>query len=308
MEKNKEKILVMMSTYNGEKYIKSQLDSIENQQLDIKLDILIRDDGSTDHTVDIIKKYQKKYRNIKLIVGENIGCNASFFYLLKIADKYTYYAISDQDDVWLPNKLQVGIEKIKKIKENIPILYGTCSYIVDDDMKIHGKTQVKKKKIKLTNSIIQNFTPGHSQIMNYKLFKLLQQQNIDVRNIYVYDYWITNVAVLYGKLIFNNEPYTYYRMHRNNVVGYGLNIYLFLKERIKRFQKGDGKKIYNQIKYFYDKNEKNIPEVDKKQIYNFLNCNTKFLNRVKFIFTTKLYRQKKIETYFFKIAYLLKKY
>lgn len=308
MEENKEKILVIMSTYNGEKYIKSQLDSIENQQLNIKLDILIRDDGSTDHTVDIIRNYQNKYRNIKLITGENIGCNASFFYLLKIADKYMYYAISDQDDVWLPNKLQVGIDEIKKIKENKPILYGSCSYIVDDDMKICGKTQEKKREVKLTNSIIQNFTPGHSQIMNYKLFMLLKQDNIDVKNIYVYDYWITNIAILYGRLIFNNEPYTYYRMHRNNAIGYGLNIFLFLKERIKRFQKGDGKKIYNQIKYFYEKNEKSIPKVEKKEINKFLNYNNNFIKRIKFVFTTKLYRQKKLETLFFKVAYLFKKY
>ena len=305
MKKSNDSILVMMSTYNGEKYLRQQLDSIENQKLNIDLHILIRDDGSSDSTVNIIKEYQNKYGNIELITGENIGCNASFFYLLEKADKYTYYAISDQDDVWFSNKLQVGIDEIKKVKEDIPTLYGGCSYIVDDNMKIYGETQKKKKEIKLTNSVIQNFTPGHSQIMNYKLMNLLKQDTIDISKIYVYDYWITNIAILYGKLIFNNEPYTYYRMHKNNTVGYGSNIFSFLKERLKRFKKNDGKKIYNQITYFYEKNEANIPELEKKEIYKFIKYNTNIINRIRFIFTTK---QRRIETLFFKIAYLLKKY
>ena len=136
MSKLKNEILVLMSTYNGEKYITEQIESIENQKLDIPLNILVRDDGSKDNTVNILNKLNEKYKNIKVLQEENIGCNASFFKLFKIAEGYKYYAISDQDDIWLEDKLQRGINKIRKENIFIPILYGSCSYLMDNEGNI----------------------------------------------------------------------------------------------------------------------------------------------------------------------------
>lgn len=93
-------ITVLMSTYNGEKYLKEQLDSILNQeQVDLKL--LIRDDGSTDGTVNILKEYENSHTNIKWYSGLNLGCGKSFFQLVLDAPKSDYYAFVDQDDVWV---------------------------------------------------------------------------------------------------------------------------------------------------------------------------------------------------------------
>lgn len=254
MKKLKDEILVLMSTYNGEKYITEQIESIENQKLNIPLKLLVRDDGSTDNTINILKKLNRKYKNIKVLQEENIGCNASFFKLFKIAEGYKYYAISDQDDIWLENKLQRGIDKIKKEKNNIPILYGSCSYLMNNDGEIKGTTQKQVRDITLYNTIIQNFVPGHSDIMNDSLLQLLKEQ-IDYNNIYVYDFWITNVAMLNGKIIFDNKPSTKYRIHNTNTVGYGKSKVDWIKERINRFKKGDGSLITNQIKYFYEINK-----------------------------------------------------
>lgn len=89
-----------MSTYNGENYLKEQLDSIFNQK-EVEINLFIRDDGSMDNTVDIVKEYMVKYPNkINLIEGNNIGFANSFYYLVKINPKYEYYALSDQDDIW----------------------------------------------------------------------------------------------------------------------------------------------------------------------------------------------------------------
>ena len=307
MKKKRRGILVLMSTYNGEQYIDEQLESIENQEVDIPLNILIRDDGSTDNTVNIIRKYQDKYHNIELITGKNIGCNASFFELINYAKDFDFYAISDQDDVWIKDKLKNGINEIKKNDSNIPILYGSCSYLVRDDLIPYGKTQCQKRKILLTNSIIQNFIPGHSQIMNAKMLELLKGK-IDSSRIYVYDFWITNVAVLFGKVIFSNQPYTYYRMHTNNVIGYGKSKIAWIKERIRRFKKGDGNAIYRQVEYFYEMYSKDMSKKDSNEIKKFLKLNKDVIKRIKFILFTKLYRQKKSETIMFKLIYLLGKY
>lgn len=307
MEELKDEILVLMSTYNGEKYIEEQIDSIESQKLNIPLSILIRDDGSKDKTKEIINNLSNKYKNIKLIEGENIGCNASFFELFKIANGYKFYAISDQDDIWLADKLQRGIDKIKSEKENIPILYGSCSYLMDDEGNIKGTTQKQLRDINLYNTIIQNFVPGHSDIMNHELLLLLKRE-LDYSKIYVYDFWITNIAVLYGKLIFNNEPATKYRIHNTNTVGYGKSKIQWFKERVKRLKKGVGSQISKQISYFYEVNDSNIPKVYKDEISKFIVSNKNVLGRIKFIFSTQLYRQKIFETFLFKVAYLFGKY
>ena len=90
-----------MSTYNGEKYIKTQIDSILEQDYR-EIFLAIRDDGSTDHTVEILKQYEEKYKNISVKQEENVGVIKSFFELVQNADENSdYYAFSDQDDKWL---------------------------------------------------------------------------------------------------------------------------------------------------------------------------------------------------------------
>ena len=113
----KDRVLVLMSTYNGEKYLDKQLESILNQNVK-NVDILIRDDGSKDNTIKIINKWLVEFpKRIKLETKENIGVVKSFFELVKAAPiDYDYYFFSDQDDYWSEKKLEKAIEKMKKIQ------------------------------------------------------------------------------------------------------------------------------------------------------------------------------------------------
>ena len=102
------KVQILMSTYNGEMFLEKQLDSILAQNYPIEL--LIRDDGSSDRTVEIIKRYQKKNKNICLVEGHNLGVISSFFELFRIADESAdYFALADQDDIWFPNKVERAV-------------------------------------------------------------------------------------------------------------------------------------------------------------------------------------------------------
>ena len=108
---NKSKIAVLMSSYNGEKYIEEQIESIIEQE-NVVVDLFIRDDGSTDKTKEIITRFQSE--NIHINLDYNIGVVKSFFELIKTADGYDYYALCDQDDVWDKDKLYVAIKHIKE--------------------------------------------------------------------------------------------------------------------------------------------------------------------------------------------------
>lgn len=297
-----EGILVLLSSYNGEKYIKDQILSILNQEIDCKVDIRIRDDGSKDNTCEIVEELIVEYpERIQLIRGENIGYNGSFFELIKGAEGYKYYSISDQDDVWLKNKLQVAKAWLDKEKSDIPLLYASTSYLVYDDMKPYGNTRKKLREFSIYNTIIQNICPGHAQVFNNELLKLLQE-DIDVSQIYVYDSWITNVAMLYGKILFNNESFTLYRQHQKNQLGYGKGVFGRLMSSMNRTKTNDGKKYRKQITYLYEKYKDKFMEIEaSKEIERFINSN-RFVTRIGYLFFGKLHRQKRFETVAFYLA------
>ena len=116
---NNPEVLVLLSSYNGEKYIKEQIDSILTQK-NITVKLFIRDDGSTDATRNILKEYEK-YSNCVVVFGDNIGAANSFLWLIQNAHSSGYYAFSDQDDIWDRDKLSSAISIIKSTGSTIPI-------------------------------------------------------------------------------------------------------------------------------------------------------------------------------------------
>lgn len=126
-------IIVMMSTYNGEKYIKEQIESIFSQK-GVNIKLIVRDDGSNDLTRNIVEGFEDE--RIELISGENLGWKESFNELVRYAGTCEFYAFSDQDDVWIPEKLKTGIAFIKG--QTIPCLYYCDAMIADENLNIIG--------------------------------------------------------------------------------------------------------------------------------------------------------------------------
>src|SRR5574344_1284030 len=105
-----DKVNVLLSSYNGEKYIKTLLDSVLSQE-NVDVDLLVRDDASSDTTIDILQSYQAK-KQLNLLQGENMGPARSFLFLLQHSHDANYYAFADEDDFWEKEKLSVAIEKL----------------------------------------------------------------------------------------------------------------------------------------------------------------------------------------------------
>lgn len=294
-----------MSSYNGEKYIVDQIESIMQQKSQHKIDLLIRDDGSKDHTCDAIEMLKQKYNSrIRLIKGENIGSNASFFTLIMMAAGYDFYAISDQDDVWLENKLDIAVNSLIQNDNafNKPLLFASTSFLVHDDMIPFGKTREKLREFSLYNTIIQNICPGHTQVFNNSLLDLLKECIPD--KVYVYDAWITNVAMLFGNIVFSNEAYTYYRQHMQNQLGYGKGRFGRLWVSFHHTLAGDGSKYKNQIVTFMSLYENELRRQKKYYaILEFISANS-FWRRFIVCCKTPIYRQNRIETMFFLVSYL----
>ena len=170
----KTRVQILLSTYNGEKYLGEQLDSILNQKGDFSLKILVRDDGSKDGTLDILEKYSKKIE-MQIIRGENIGVNKSLKELFMNCDTdCEYFSISDQDDVWLETKIQTAIESLSKNKNKLK-MFASRSLVTNINMNIIGKTQDPGDRVSYYNAMVQNVCPGHTQVFN----KIIEKKAVE---------------------------------------------------------------------------------------------------------------------------------
>lgn len=211
-------LLIVMSTYNGEKYLHQQIDSLLEQEY-VDFDILIRDDGSTDHTLNIIKSY--KDTRIKYIKGSNIGYVKSFLKLITYANEYQYCALCDQDDIWKKEKCYEGINTIEEYQnksgvKNQAILYYSNSQLIDQNDNYIGILYHQECYQAKDAEILFNCNgSGFTYILNNELVKLINQSDNEVYE--SHDRWIQFVARYCGKVIYDNRTeLAQHRVHSNN--------------------------------------------------------------------------------------------
>ena len=270
-------IAILMTTYNGEKYIRTQIDSILDQGVDYTL--YIRDDHSTDRTVKIIKSYEDF--PIVLTEGEeNLGVNRSFLELLKFAktlpDNYEWFAFADQDDEWFQDKLRVALKKVRHADITKPVLYGSASLHTDENLiPTEPNTPRRVKPLTIYNTIIQTIVPGHTYLFNRALLDKIPD-DLSEKDFYFYDSFILNTAVMTGKFIYDPTRHTKYRQHKGNVCGNQRNIFKWLKLRIGRVKAGDSKQYAHQIEVLYDLYGDDLASLEKKDLGQFLSSRKSF--------------------------------
>ena len=303
---NKKNIQILLSTYNGESYLREQLDSFVALDNYENVKVLIRDDGSTDSTVAILHEYGSKY-GFEIIEGKNLGLNASMYELLRHRDKECeYFSFSDQDDVWLKNKLSRGIAELKKLESDTPALYVACSYITDDELNIKGHTLIPKRKLSFYNAMIQNVCPGHAQICNKAFADVLAERYSD--GIMVFDYWCYLLASAVGSVVFDKEPTTYYRQHTANAIGCEHSRLKILKIRLTRVKTKVSVENARQLKAAYDVCSDIFPDEYKREAERFFKGQRNVFTRLGYLLNSKAYRQTPIETLIFRFMYLFGRY
>lgn len=220
-------VLVMMSTYNGAKYVAEQIDSILAQE-HVDVTLAIRDDGSTDGTLDILYDYANKYSNIQVSAGDNVGYAASFWTILMQADNaYSYYAFSDQDDLWDAKKLAAAIFAMKKYDNELK-LYTSALRVVDEDLNEQYINTFPKLKTTLGSAITRPRLSGCTMVINKALFELCK--TFDIRDgegtCLVHDVAVYLTALSCGaKVIFSKRSYIRLRRHAQTVTGHGKSVF-----------------------------------------------------------------------------------
>lgn len=216
-------IVILLSSYNGSIYLREQLESILHQSnVDVK--IIVRDDGSTDETLNILQEYENVYPDIFTIIkGENIGWKKSFFSLLNYANKvyrgsYTnnlFFAFSDQDDVWLPSKLEKAVEGLAKLPNGANLYASNLNYYKEGVN--HGIVSIRKSPKYKEHCLVRNLATGCTIVFNQTLLNLVGN-NLPTISV-PHDYWLYQVATLCGHSIIDKDSYILYRQHENNQIG-----------------------------------------------------------------------------------------
>ncbi|MDO4343737.1 MAG: glycosyltransferase family 2 protein [Eubacteriales bacterium] len=212
--KSKPVICILLSTYNGEKYLEQQLDSIFAQTFENFI-LFVRDDGSSDHTTTILNAYQKKYPERMHIIPnpekKNLGYMASFWVLLSECASADYYAFCDQDDVWLPYKLENAVSLLKEEDQQLPVLYF-CNYeYCDADLNpLHPAPAVS---MPITLKDVLFYTPafGFSIVINDTLRQMALSTSSRER--LPHDGWVQKIAAACGKILYDPRIAAYYRRH-----------------------------------------------------------------------------------------------
>ena len=220
------KIQILLSTYNGEKYLEEQIESLR-KQVGVNFSILVRDDGSTDNTKLILEEY-KEEGILNWYEGENIKPSNSFFNLMQNASQAEYYALCDQDDVWAEDKLLAGIEKIHNCSPDIPSLYFSKAQSVDADLNTIETGKYPRNAYSFGTALLRNNATGCTMIFNNKLLEYINRYTPSY--VLMHDHWIYLLCLsLGGYVIYDPVSHIKYRQHGNNVCGSNASIAVRLR-------------------------------------------------------------------------------
>ena len=212
-------VTVIMSSYNGSSFIERQIKSIYNQK-DVSINCFIRDDGSSDNTLQILTELQKEYANLSFIVGDNVGWEKSFLIALSLAPQADYYAFADQDDIWFDNKIINGLNQLAQYPDNEVVMFHCNKISVNGDLTPLSH-QIKRlsRPINRQNAVVQEYAQGCSIIFN-NAAKNLPTRRLPIEKI-AHDFWVGLVCFMFGHVIYDCNPYFYHINYGNNASGEG---------------------------------------------------------------------------------------
>lgn len=295
-------ILVIMSTYNGEKYLCEQLDSILKQK-GVNVSVLIRDDGSTDATVTLLKRYCSEHSNVSFYDGMNIGVVKSFNHLMMNhqLDDFKWIAFADQDDVWEEKKLIRGISLLEMYEE-IPGLYCSNLQVVDSALNKICMMHVKKPMFNKFTAVVQNCATGCTCVFNQKALEVYRK-GIKSR-MEMHDYWMFLVCVYFGVVVYDKAAYIKYRQHAKNVVGVSKKNILKALRNIIKIDCGKREKM---LKDFLSVYSSNLDCRSRKILLPLITYKTSVISRLKLIFSPCYHGYSINVTFGFKLRAILGK-
>ena len=214
MVEKRPRVLVLLCTFNGEKFLSQQLNSIFHQK-DVEVQVIANDDGSTDGTVKILESWELQGLVSKILHTDRVGSTKGFQYLAKtvVTENVDYFAFSDQDDIWYESKLS---KQIDSFRLSDVVMVTSPRDIVDKNGKLIRKSRKFAKDLSWRNAVIENCAPGNTQLISKQGLLLLQDLPAETK---YFDSMAFLFLTTFGKVTVTLDPVLAYRIHENNQIG-----------------------------------------------------------------------------------------
>lgn len=286
------KVDILLGTYNGAKYLPELLESLENQTY-THWKLLVRDDCSKDDTNNIILKFKQKYPEKVEVIdneGKNLGACKNFLKILEFS-KGEYVFFCDQDDVWLPDKLEKMVRKANEIESkypDIPFLIHHDLVVVDENLNIIGDSFWRYQYIKpdfcktLPRLLVTNSVTGCATLINKKLKEIILPAPDGV---IMHDWWIALTASAFGQIFWIPDRLVLYRQHGKNDVGAKAWTLSYIVRKAITFYDREAllkgfRDTIKQANIFYRKYKNDLSESNRVLVEKYINLlNENFLLR-----------------------------
>ena len=297
-----EMVTVLMSTYNGGTFLQQQLNSLYAQTYP-NVKILVRDDGSSDTTRELLTAECLTGAIEQLEDHHNLGATGSFFALLRHAaqTKTAYVAFCDQDDVWQANKIEQAVSMLAAMSDR-PALY--CSRLEIVDEQLHPlNLSVSPRKIGFGNALVENIAVGCTMVLNRKAIELLCQQELP-NTVYVHDWWCYLVISCFGEIIFDDHALIKYRQHGGNAIGAATNYVGVLKRKFARLF-NNRLWISEQAVIFLQLFADRLPFAQRELVTLLVKSKSSVWCRVRLALSTAVWRQKGMDNFILRLVILM---
>ncbi|MBV9774693.1 MAG: glycosyltransferase family 2 protein [Gemmatimonadetes bacterium] len=209
-------VQVLLSTYNGAEFLRPLLRSLDEQSHP-HLRLLVRDDGSTDGTVELIRKHAGRIP-VELRPGGHMGLPATYFELLRESSPDAeLFAFCDQDDVWLRDKVARAVEWLEGTDPSLPAMYCGRTQYVDRDLHPLGTSELPSRPLTFQHALMQNVATGCTIVMNRAARDLLAESTSE--GAFMHDAWAYLVVAAFGTVLYDPVPMILYRQHESNTIG-----------------------------------------------------------------------------------------
>lgn len=295
---------VLLSTYNGEKYLGEQLESIWRQSYP-EVSLSVRDDGSTDGTLGLLDRLLSARSRTRLTMGTHVGAAQSFMSLLRGVNQATCYAaFSDQDDVWLPDKLETGVSGIEHLDG--PAMYCSAVTLVTEDLaevKGHGRCV---RGPSFENALVENIATGCTIVLNRSAIDLLASRS--PKRLVMHDAWCYLVVAGCGEVVYGQLPHVLYRLHGSNAVGVGTTLWAEWSGRFRRhLEQGKERVLTAQAEELRELYGPTLRPAARDSLGQFLGSQAAVLDRLRYAAAGAAHRQRLVDDLVYRSLYVLRR-
>lgn len=288
-------VSVVLSSFNGARYLPEQLDSLVGQSYP-NLVVQVRDDGSSDETGRVLERYAAKYPNIRVSFGQRLGIAGSFFHLLKHSGETSaYFAFCDQDDVWYLDKIERAVSRLSALDPGTPALYCSRLEYVNQELAHLKYSRIPERGLSFKNALVENIATGCSVVLNRAARDMIVKR-LPLKCI-MHDWWCYLVVSAFGDVIYDESAGVKYRLHGANDTGAAVSLREDFMRRMQRFLRGRDSafRIHAQAEGFAAIYREALADEKLEALERFLGSKRSVLARTLFALNPSVYRQSRLD-------------